>query len=96
MDVENALKGFAGIFSLEDVPDRTRKHIASPDRKSNCKRLNMFLRWMGERIRVDFGIWKNIRPAQLICPVDIHVASGETVQTCYSGNKTDWLVQPLS
>ena len=23
---------------------------------------------------VDFGIWKTIRPAQLICPVDVHVA----------------------
>jgi len=23
---------------------------------------------------VDFGIWKKISPAQLICPVDVHVA----------------------
>jgi uncharacterized protein (TIGR02757 family) len=24
--------------------------------------------------QVDFGIWKNISPAQLVCPIDVHVA----------------------
>src|ERR1700749_432701 len=43
---ENALKGFYDyFFSLEDVPVRTKKHIASPYKNSTCKRLNMFLRW---------------------------------------------------
>jgi uncharacterized protein (TIGR02757 family) len=23
---------------------------------------------------VDFGIWNEIKPAQLVCPVDVHVA----------------------
>jgi len=61
---------------LNDVPARTRKHIASPEKKSNCKRLNMFLRWMvrNDNKGVDFGIWKSIKPSQLICPVDVHVA----------------------
>lgn len=64
------------FFSLPDAPERTRKHIATPQRGSHCKRLNMFLRWMVRRDNagVDFGIWKNIRPAQLVCPVDVHVA----------------------
>ena len=36
----------------------------------------MFLRWMVRKDNkgVDFGIWKNIKPAQLICPIDLHVA----------------------
>ena len=36
----------------------------------------MFLRWMVRNYNkgVDFGIWKNISPSQLICPVDLHVA----------------------
>lgn len=36
----------------------------------------MFLRWMVRRDDkgVDFGIWKDISPAQLICPLDVHVA----------------------
>ncbi|MEP6595251.1 MAG: TIGR02757 family protein [Ginsengibacter sp.] len=64
------------FFSLQDIPLRTRKHIASPEKNSSCKRLNMFLRWMvrNDNKGVDFGIWKKISPAQLICPVDVHVA----------------------
>jgi uncharacterized protein (TIGR02757 family) len=55
---------------------RTEKHIASPRQKSSCKRINMFLRWMvrNDDKGVDFGIWKKILPAQLICPLDLHVA----------------------
>lgn len=64
------------FLSLEDLPERTKKHIASPERHSSCKRLNMFLRWMVRKDKhgVDFGIWKNIQPKHLICPVDVHVA----------------------
>ncbi|MET0242602.1 MAG: TIGR02757 family protein [Flavitalea sp.] len=75
--VANALNGFYRyFFSLEHVPARTRKHIASPEKNSGCKRLNMFLRWMvrADNKGVDFGIWKNISPSQLICPIDLHVA----------------------
>ena len=64
------------FFSLEHVPSRTKKHIATPEKKSNCKRLNMFLRWMVRKDNkgVDFGIWNKIKPTQLICPIDVHVA----------------------
>ncbi|WP_205508363.1 TIGR02757 family protein [Longitalea arenae] len=75
--IENGLAGFHHyFFSLQDVPARTRKHIATPEKNSTCKRLNMFLRWMvrQDNSGVDFGIWKTIRPAQLICPIDLHVA----------------------
>ena len=35
----------------------------------------MFLRWMvrDDNKGVDFGIWKTIKPSQLICPTDLHV-----------------------
>lgn len=75
--VEKGLNHFYSyFFSMEDAPSRTKKHVAAPQRKSSCKRLNMFLRWMvrNDNNGVDFGIWKNIQPAQLICPVDLHVA----------------------
>ena len=75
--VENALDNFYRyFFSLEDAPARTAKHIASPAKNSTCKRLNMFLRWMvrSSKRGVDFGLWKNISPSRLICPVDVHVA----------------------
>lgn len=75
-DMEAMLSGFNRyFFSLEHVPDRTRKHVASPEKNSGCKRLNMFLRWMVRKDNnsVDFGLWENISPSQLICPIDLHV-----------------------
>jgi uncharacterized protein (TIGR02757 family) len=75
--VEQALTAFHHhFFSLEHIPNRTRKHIATPHKGSTCKRLNMFLRWMVRKDKqgVDFGIWKKISPADLICPIDVHVA----------------------
>ncbi len=74
--VGNGLKGFHELFfSLPDAPKRTRKHIATPVRKSACKRLNMFLRWMVRKDNqgVDLGLWNQIKPAQLLCPLDVHV-----------------------
>jgi uncharacterized protein (TIGR02757 family) len=76
-DTENALKGFHQyFFSLEDAPQRSKKHIATPEKNSSCKRLNMFLRWMVRKDKkgIDFGIWKSIKPGQLVCPLDLHVA----------------------
>lgn len=75
--IEQGLIGFHQyFFSLEDYPARTKKHIATPYKKSSCKRLNMFLRWMvrTDNTGVDFGIWKTIKPSQLVCPIDLHVA----------------------
>lgn len=74
--IEKGLIGFHDFFSdSENFPARTRKHIATPERKSSCKRLNMFLRWMVRKDNqgVDFGIWNKIRPDQLVCPCDVHV-----------------------
>ncbi len=36
----------------------------------------MYLRWMVRKDAngVDFGIWKKIKPTQLVCPLDVHVA----------------------
>lgn len=74
--VGSGLAGFHELFfDSEHAPHRTRKHVASPIRKSRCKRLNMFLRWMVRKDKqgVDFGIWKCIRPDQLLMPLDVHV-----------------------
>lgn len=75
-DVEQGLIAFHdNFFDLPDAPMRTRKHIATPARKSACKRINMFLRWMVRQDEngVDFGIWKSIKSSQLVCPCDVHV-----------------------
>lgn len=61
------------FFEMEHTP-RTQKHISDPLRNSAAKRINMFLRWMvrNDKTGVDFGIWKNISPSQLSCPLDVH------------------------
>jgi uncharacterized protein (TIGR02757 family) len=74
--IEQALIQFNKMFfDLPDAPVRTQKHVSTPVRKSACKRLNMFLRWMVRQDSrgVDFGIWKQISPSQLVCPCDVHV-----------------------
>ncbi len=76
LTIEAGLKHFHDVFfSLPDYPKRTLKHVSTPARKSACKRLCMYLRWMVRQDDkgVDFGIWKNISPSQLICPCDVHV-----------------------
>ena len=81
------------FFSLEDAPLRTRKHVATPARKAACKRINMFLRWMvrHDDRGVDFGLWKRITPAQLICPCDVHVDRVARKLGLIRRKPTDWL-----
>lgn len=91
--VENALTSFHDyFFSLEDSPGRTKKHISTPANNSSCKRLNMFLRWMVRKDNkgVDFGIWKNIQPHQLVCPLDVHVQRVAYNLKLISSEKADW------
>ncbi len=92
-DVESALNHFRSyFFSLPDAPHRTRKHVSSPSQKSTCKRLNMFLRWMVRKDNqgVDFGIWNRIRPADLICPCDLHVDRIARKFKLITRKQTDW------
>jgi len=46
----------------------------SPASGSACKRLNLYLRWMVRTDAPDFGIWKGIRPDQLVIPLDLHIS----------------------
>lgn len=93
-DVRDGLVRFHNLFfSLEGHPERTRKHVATPDRKSTCKRLNMYLRWMVRRDDrgVDFGIWTRMSPAQLICPCDVHVDRVARNLRLIRRKQTDWI-----
>jgi uncharacterized protein (TIGR02757 family) len=92
-DAAKALTAFHHyFFSLEDVPTRTRKHIATPERNSSCKRLNMFLRWMVRKDGkgVDFGCWERIPMSKLICPLDVHVARVARRFGLLTRTPTDW------
>jgi uncharacterized protein (TIGR02757 family) len=91
--IENGLIGFNTLFrKSENFPARTGKHIANPLRKSSCKRLNMFLRWMVRKDEkgVDFGIWNQISPGQLVCPCDVHVDRVARLLGLIKRPVTDW------
>ncbi len=91
--IEPALIGFHNdFFSLPDAPSRTRKHVATPARKSRCKRLCMFLRWMVRQDErgVDFGDWHHISPAQLCLPLDVHVERQARRLQLLTRKQNDW------
>lgn len=90
--VEQALIHFHNYFFSIEHPDRTRKHISTPQRKSACKRINMYLRWMVRKDKqgVDFGIWKKIKPHQLVCPLDVHVSRVAYRLGLIDSDKSNW------
>jgi len=69
-----AISKLKTIFFEKPHLERTRKHVSDPLNNSAAKRINMFLRWMvrNDNAGVDFGIWKNLTPSQLSCPLDVH------------------------
>ena len=93
LDTEYGLTHFKKYFFSFEHLKRTEKHISSPLQKSTCKRLNMFLRWMvrNDNKGVDFGLWKNISPSQLICPIDVHVARVSKKLGLLKRKQVDWL-----
>ena len=90
--VERALIHFHNYFFSVEHPERTRKHIATPARKSACKRINMYLRWMVRKDGhgVDFGIWKKIKMSQLVCPLDVHVGRVAQRLGLIENEKANW------
>ena len=52
----------------------------------------MFLRWMvrDDGRGVDFGLWKKLKPHQLICPCDLHVDRVARNLNLITRKQTDW------
>ncbi|WP_418512032.1 TIGR02757 family protein [Corallibacter sp.] len=72
--LQNTISEFKDIFFELEHPLRTQKHISNPLKGSAAKRINMWLRWLCRKdsAGVDFGIWQQIKPSQLSCPLDVH------------------------
>lgn len=73
-DLQTTLTQFKADFFSFDPPKRSLKHLPDPQKGSAAKRINMYLRWMVRPAtrNVDFGLWKEIPPAALSCPLDVH------------------------
>jgi uncharacterized protein (TIGR02757 family) len=71
---------------------RTQKHVSDPMKGSSAKRINMFLRWMvrSPKKGVDFGIWKNLSPKDLMLPLDVHTATQGRKFNLLKRKQNDW------
>ena len=72
--LQQSIHEFKKVFFEISHLERTKKHVSDPLKNSAAKRINMYLRWMArqDQAGVDFGIWKNLSPSQLSCPLDVH------------------------
>jgi uncharacterized protein (TIGR02757 family) len=69
------------IRSLELFVHEIKAHLSirensllpCPEKRSACKRLHLFLRWMVRSDAVDPGGWDDISPSKLIVPLDVHM-----------------------
>lgn len=77
-DVWRGIQSFRDLMA--DANGCTSKHISnpcceSPMKGSACKRLHMVLRWLVRNDGiVDLGVWKRLKPKDLMIPLDVHVA----------------------
>ena len=83
---------FHDLVFAGSPPGRERKHVADPRRGAAAKRLNMFLRWMvrSPARGVDLGIWTQVRPSQLMIPLDVHTASVGRKLGLLTRRANDW------
>ena len=70
VDIEEKLvEKIRGVFSLEKI-----SLLPDVKKRSACKRLNLFFRWMVRKDEVDPGCWSDIlSPEILIVPLDTHM-----------------------
>jgi uncharacterized protein (TIGR02757 family) len=80
-DVGDALEQFSARARAVDLRPAYRRvparpgvcyFFARPSTGAACKRLNLFLRWMVRRDRVDPGGWSAVPARQLVVPLDTH------------------------
>jgi len=89
----DALSAFHRAFVTQrGVAPRSKKHVANPAAGSAAKRLNMFLRWMVRPSAkgVDLGLWKEISPAALHIPLDVHTSNVGRKLGLLKRKSNDW------
>ncbi len=89
---KNAIIHFHQTFFELTYLERTLKHLGNPAKGSAAKRINMFLRWMvrSNQQQVDFGLWNNISPSLLSCPLDVHSGNVARKLGLLKRRQNDW------
>ena len=83
---------FRSAFLSYGPDKRTEKHISNPLKNSSAKRLNMYLRWMvrNDNRNVDFGLWEQLKPSELYCPLDVHTGNVARKLGLIQRKTNDW------
>ncbi len=90
--IKEAITGLRNTLFETPHLTRSEKHIANPMKGSAAKRINMFLRWMVRKDNkgVDFGIWQNINPKDLMIPLDVHTGRIARKLNILKRKQNDW------
>lgn len=91
-NIKESISQFREVFFSSDHLHRTRKHVPDPQNGSASKRINMYLRWMirNDEKGVDFGIWKNFKTSDLLCPLDLHSGNVARKLGLLKRKQDDW------
>jgi uncharacterized protein (TIGR02757 family) len=90
--IYQALAHFREVFVSGFTDYHTLRHVSDVAKGSAAKRLNLFLMWMvrSDRHGVHFGLWKDILPADLMIPLDTHVARVARLLGLLKRKTNDW------
>ena len=84
------------LAAVPEQPPRA-KHLARPSTGSAAKRLSMYARWMVRGGPVDLGLWRGVRPDQLVIPLDVHTGRQARRLGLLTRTQDDWrAVQELT
>ena len=89
-DIGPSLARFIEALRGGQPPPAVRYLLTSPNDKSACKRMNLFLRWMVRRTSPDLGIWSFVDPAKLVIPLDTHIHRIATFLGINRRKSADW------
>jgi uncharacterized protein (TIGR02757 family) len=87
------LSAFMDLFLPDTLPKQggLKFLLAHPRHGGACKRLHMFLRWVVRKDALDLGLWAHaLTPAQLIIPLDTHVAQAARHLKLTRRTANDW------
>ena len=84
---------YRSVFGRSGLPQKSSFSFLfpAPAGGSACKRLCMFLRWVVRPADgIDLGLWQQVRPVQLIIPVDRHIERISRMLGLTSRRTPDW------
>jgi uncharacterized protein (TIGR02757 family) len=94
--ISTAITGFVELATSIKIPPSLKisrgfyHFFPSPEKGSACKRFALYLRWMVRNRDIDFGIWKEIVPSELVIPLDTHIARISRCLGLTTRKSADW------